>query len=99
MAIDGISSLGFGALSPKPASSPQNDALGSFKDMLDDAVSQVNQQQLDADGTIAKFAAGEISDIHDVMIAVEKAGLSLQYTIQIRNKMLEAYQEIMRMQV
>lgn len=98
MPIEGVGSLGFGALSPKPAS-PQSEVAGSFKDMFDDALGQVNKLQLDSDNSIANFAAGNITDIHDVMIAVEKASISMQYTLQIRNKMLEAYQEIMRMQV
>jgi flagellar hook-basal body complex protein FliE len=45
------------------------------------------------------FAIGDIDNIHEVMIAQEKATVALQYTVQIRDKVLEAYNEIMRMQI
>lgn len=71
----------------------------SFSDMLQDAFDQVNRAQLEADALSAALAAGEVSDVHQVMIATEKANLALQLTISIRNRMIEAYQEIARMQI
>ena len=47
----------------------------------------------------AQFLTGEIENVHDVMIAVEKAGISFEMLMEIRNKMIEAYHELMRMQV
>jgi len=71
--------------------------VGSFGQMLRDALKQVNDLQAEADNLAQKLATGEISDVHTVMIASEKATLALELTVQIRNKVIEAYQEIMRM--
>lgn len=62
-------------------------------------VEETNQTQKVADKMSVDFAAGKIDSIHEVMIASEKANIALQYTVQLRNKVLEAYNEIMRMQV
>lgn len=71
----------------------------SFMDFLNNAISDVNKLQLEAEELNEAFAAGKNDNIHQVMIAAEKADIALQFTIQIRNKILEAYQEIMRMPV
>lgn len=73
--------------------------IANFQQALSGALQQTNQYALQADTMVKKLAAGEVTDLHQVMIAVEKAGLSLQMTMQVRNKMVEAYQEIMRMQI
>jgi flagellar hook-basal body complex protein FliE len=62
-------------------------------------VTEVNNLQKEADAASEKLALGEISDIHEVGIATETAYLSLLLTVQIRNKILDAYHEVMRMQV
>ena len=72
---------------------------GSFQAMLEGALQQVNELQLNAEATANSLAAGGDIDFHQVSVAAEKANLSLQLTVQIRNKIIEAYQEIMRMQV
>jgi flagellar hook-basal body complex protein FliE len=69
----------------------------SFSQVLNQALSQVEQDQVSAGEAIEALATGEINDIAAVMIASERANLSLGLTIQVRNKLLEAYQEIMRM--
>lgn len=71
----------------------------SFTDFLNDALSDVNKLQLESEQLNEAFAMGRNDNIHQVMIAAEKADVALQFTIQIRNKVLEAYQEIMRMPV
>ncbi len=71
----------------------------SFGKIITDMLKDTNQQMLDADKAIEAFAAGKIENVHDVMIATEKASLSFQLTLQVRNKVIEAYQELMRMQV
>lgn len=70
-----------------------------FSDFLKDAISKVNDLQLQAEEINQKFVTGEIQDIHSVMIASEKAELSLQFTLAVRNKILDAYNEIMRMPI
>lgn len=71
----------------------------SFSEFLNDAVSNVNKLQLEAEALNEAFAMGRNDNLHQVMIAAEKADIALQFTIQVRNKILEAYQEIMRMPV
>lgn len=71
----------------------------SFEEMLKVHLSNVNNLQQSADTAIEKLATGEEKDVHNTLIAMEKAGVAFQLTMQIRNKALEAYQEIMRMQV
>ena len=71
----------------------------SFGATIRDAVQQVNNLQSQADALAQKLAVGDPVDTHEVMLAMQKASLALQLTIQVRNKVIEAYQEIMRMQV
>lgn len=71
----------------------------SFGQLLSDAVDNVNTLQKQAVQASTDLATGKIEDISQVVIAAEKATVALQLTIQIRNKVLESYQEMMRMQV
>jgi len=71
----------------------------SFKSLLADALSEVNNLQQRADTSAVKLAAGEPIAIDEVMLAMQKADLALQLTQQIRNKLVEAYQEVSRMQI
>jgi flagellar hook-basal body complex protein FliE len=67
-----------------------------FGDLLREAVGQVNQLQKAADTATQEFSVGRTQDVASTLIAIEKANLGFQLTLQIRNKLLEAYQEIMR---
>ena len=71
----------------------------SFGQFLTDALDSVNDLQKKADQASTDLASGRIEDISQVVIAAEKASVALQLTIQVRNKVLESYQEMMRMQV
>jgi flagellar hook-basal body complex protein FliE len=77
----------------------QAPAGGSFKDVLGGFLKEVNDLQLNVDDTIKKFAAGEIKDVHQVMIAAEEADIAFQLMMKIRTKLLKAYDEVMKMQV
>ena len=70
-----------------------------FAKMLSDAVEKVNSLQKNADQMVNDFALGKISNIHDVIIEAEKASVALKLTTEVRNKIIEAYREIMRMQL
>lgn len=74
-------------------------AAASFAQVLKDAVDSVNTAQLQADEATARLAAGEPVDLHQVTLAVEKASIAFQLALQVRTKLLEAYQDVMRMQV
>lgn len=74
-------------------------AAKSFGEYLGDALKQTNQLQLDSDHLNTALAAGQIQDVSQVVVASEKADIALQLTLQVRNRAVEAYQEVMRMQV
>jgi len=76
-----------------------NEAAESFGRLLSQALDHLNRIQMEANASSARLAAGEPVDLHDVMLAVEEADLSLRLALQMRNKLMEAYQEINRMQV
>jgi flagellar hook-basal body complex protein FliE len=71
----------------------------NFKDVLKDALQEVDQAHKVSDQQIQKVISGEIQDVHTAMIAMQKADLSFQMMMQVRNKLIEAYHEVMRMQV
>jgi flagellar hook-basal body complex protein FliE len=71
----------------------------SFADTLEQSLHKVNSMQKDADVAIQDFVAGDTRNIHETMIAVGKADLAFRLTMQVRNKIVEAYQEVMRTQV
>ncbi|MBT9153151.1 MAG: Flagellar hook-basal body complex protein FliE [Firmicutes bacterium] len=93
-------------LLPVTAISPVNQVAattkqegGNFAAELNNALAEVNALQVRADDMATKLVLGQIDDVHEVTIAMEKAALSLQLAVQVRNKVVEAYQEIARMQV
>ena len=80
-------------------SRPQTPGKGSgFVDVLRGAMDQVEQVQNQAESKVSALLEGNGMDVHSAMIAVEKADLSFQLMMQVRNKIVQAYQEIARMQ-
>jgi flagellar hook-basal body complex protein FliE len=73
-----------------------SDQFGKF---LNDAMDKLNESQTTVEKLNEHFVKGELSDVHQLMIASEKAFLGLQLTVQVRNKVIEAYHEIMRTQI
>jgi len=84
-----------GGTSPTVQPTPQSGAV-SFGQMLEGSMDRVNQLQKEADANINNLANGQQTDIHQTMIAVEKAEVSFQLLMQIRNKVIAAYDQIMR---
>jgi len=82
-----------------PHAAGRTEPAANFGDSIKEAVSNVNESQQTADKLATKLAAGDAVEVHQAMIAMQKASMSFQFTLQVRNKILEAYQEIMRMQV
>lgn len=80
-----------------PAPAPSNGE--GFGSMLEKSIQNVNQAQVDADHAIRELIAGRSKNIHETLLAVERADTSLKLMMQIRNKVLDAYREIIRMQV
>ncbi|MBM7623526.1 flagellar hook-basal body complex protein FliE [Sporohalobacter salinus] len=71
----------------------------SFQEVFSNALNKVNNLQKKQDIMSEKLATGEVENVHQVMMSATKAKLSLDLTLQIRNKIVESYKEIMRMQV
>jgi flagellar hook-basal body complex protein FliE len=70
-----------------------------FKETLSSFMKDVNAMQIKADQSIEKMAAGEITDVHQVMNSVQEANTAFNMMMEIRNKVMEAYQEVMRMRL
>lgn len=70
-----------------------------FSEVLRDALAQVNQLQLEAQAQAEALARGDVQDLHRVSLALERAQLALELTVAVRNRLLEAYQEISRMPI
>jgi len=71
----------------------------SFGEILKNSLLKVNQLQLESQKLNEQLAIGNVENVHQVIIAAQKAELALQFTLQIRNKILDAYNEIMRMSI
>src|SRR5437763_13186160 len=83
---------------PKAATSGEKPAGSSFGNILEDAIKQVNGLEADSQNEMNKFMSDD-TDLHSVMMALEKADLSFQVMMQVRNKIVSAYQDIMKTQV
>lgn len=92
MRIDAMRSTGAGANITSKPTEP------NFSELMQAAVGEINQLMGASETASVLLAQGEI-DIHSAVIAAEKAGLALQLGVTVRNKIVEAYQEIMRMQI
>jgi flagellar hook-basal body complex protein FliE len=71
----------------------------SFQEMLTDAVQTTDSKQKDANGAILETMTGGESSLHETMVTMEKASVSMKLMVQVRNKAVDAYKEVMRMQV
>lgn len=101
--INAVSNIlpGISAIPSVPGSgnNEQDSSKVNFGQMLNKALDNVNQLQQNADNSTKLFMAGKIDDLHTMMIEGQKADLALQFTLQVRNKILDAYNEIMRMAI
>lgn len=92
-------SVGMMNAAPDQTKATPYEAQQSFANMLKNSIDEVNAAQNASDTMTKKLVNGENVEIHDVMIASQKASISLSLTMEMRNKAVEAYQEIMRMPV
>ncbi len=74
-------------------------ATGSFESTLSGFINNVNDLQNSANNAIDQMATGQAADVHEVMVAMEKAKISFDLLMEVRNKMLDAYKQIMQMQI
>lgn len=89
----------FSPMAPVFQNQAQEVVAVSFKDLLTKAAGELNDSQLKGAQAAQDLATGRADNLHDVMLTMEQAGLALQYAIEVRNKVLEAYQSVSQMQV
>jgi len=93
---------GFPTFPTKPTSpmapSASEGVEGSFGDTLQNAISQVDQLDKDSSTQVTQLLKGDRQDLHNVMIAVEKADVAFELMMQVRNKIVNAYQEVSKLQ-
>ena len=78
---------------------PEKKNAVNFKETVSNYVNEVNNLQLKAGESIENFATGKVENVHEVMIAMSKAEVSFKFMMETRNKLVDAYKEIMKMQV
>jgi len=87
-----IEAPGLGAMSSQQGG-------GEFKSLLNSAIQHVSSVQNNADTAVQSFLSGETDELHSTILATQRADLEFEMFMQVRNKVVSAYQEIMRMQV
>ena len=83
------------AISPSLVAGPN----GKFQEALEDAIFRVDQQRQESKASVDRFLNGEGEELHQVALASQRADLSFEMFLQVRNKVVNAYQEIMRLQM
>ena len=87
-------------LNPTQNVTPSNNGQKSqFSNFLDSALQQLDNSQKNADKAVMDMATGQAPDLHTAMVALEKANLNITLAVEVRNKVLDAYHEVMRMQI
>jgi flagellar hook-basal body complex protein FliE len=82
-----------------PASGPAAPAGKGFGEAISDMLKDVSHAEFNADALATDVALGGETSVHELMVAMTKASLSVDLLVQVRNRALEAYQEVMRMQI
>jgi len=96
--IGGLPSFPTVPTSPTPSTGMGDDAEGGFGSMLHQAIDKVGELNGDSEKQISDLVQGNRQDIHNVMIAVEKADVAFQLMMQVRNKIVNAYEEVSKLQ-
>ena len=103
MTIEAIAALGahdeVGPIAPLPPVGTTAAAGGSFALQVGEGLQALNQQLLGSQVDLQRLAAGDADNLHEVMVRLEESRIALQLTLQVRNRVLEAYQDVMRMQM
>ena len=94
----GIKEIGQGKVSLELPEAKQDRSGGKFANFLKDCIDGADKLQKEADKTAAELASGTVENVHQAMIAMEKADVSFKLMVEARNRMVKAYEEIMKMQ-
>jgi flagellar hook-basal body complex protein FliE len=94
----GIERLGWGSSSPtaRPSSTSSS---GSFSDLLSEQLRKIEGNQQLADNAVQQLTTGQTDNVQDVVLTMAEADLTFRFAVELRNRLLESYQEILRMQV
>ena len=90
---------GTGGLSSLPLQTPAAPAGGGFGEVLGKYLGEVDSLQKQADSKIGGLATGEVKDVHDVVLAMNEADMAFKLMLEVRNKLVEAYQEVSKIQI
>lgn len=82
-----------------PKANSAEKLAGGFADTLKEMVAETNKQQIQSDQAVQQLHTGEAKNLHEVMLSLEKADISVRLLVQFRNKIMNAYNEIMKLQV
>jgi flagellar hook-basal body complex protein FliE len=99
MSIEAINPIATESASAVAPQARLDHVPGDFSTWLSGEIENVNRQIVEADSAVQKLAVGDATNLHQVMMSLEKAKLSFEMVVQVRNKLLEAYQDVMRMQL
>ena len=94
-----IASIAPAAVLPAQPAGLLKSSAGGFQSVLSDAITRVEHFQQNSQNAIGKFLSGEDEEVHKVALATQQAALSFDLFLQVRNKVISAYQEVMRMQM
>ncbi|MCG3210070.1 MAG: Flagellar hook-basal body complex protein FliE [Anaerolineae bacterium] len=103
MPVDPVSSISSISRLTQPEGAKNAGQVGAafddFGSILNNAINTLSQKENTANQAVASLAAGEDIELHQVMIAMQEADISFQLALEVRNKIVDAYQDIMRMQM
>jgi flagellar hook-basal body complex protein FliE len=99
MAIEAIAAIGAAGTTPVAATASAPTPGTDFAQLLGEGLSKVDSGLQVADQQLRALAAGKDVAVHDVMISMEQARMNLMFMVEVRNRVVEAYQELMRMQL
>jgi flagellar hook-basal body complex protein FliE len=99
LAISGISGIQSINALPQVSKTGSSDSSGTFQSMLSDAIDQASQTDAEDQSGAQALVTGDVNNLADSLIQSQKAEIALDLTVQIRNKVIDAYNEVMHMQV
>lgn len=97
--IEDVSTSKISDVASTQSTSDSSSADSSFAQMLKEGMQHVNETQSDADHAVKELLAGRSKNIHETMLLMEKADMTFKMAMQVRNKIIDAYREVMKMQV
>ena len=99
MNISAIDPAFLPSVAPLAPSAPGSETAGAFSAWLDQQIRVTNKDIVSADDAVRRLAVGEPANLHQVMVQLERAKLQFELIVQVRNKLVDAYQDLLKMQI